>query len=103
MAHPDDESGALVEGFTGAGAAVHVACFIRGEASTLNSGGTDLRVAREAELPQASAALGAVGVTLLDYPDGALSAQPVHELAGHVFAAAARHHADGLLVFDETA
>ena len=105
VAHPDDESfglGALVDGFAGGGAAVHVLCFTRGEASTLNENAADLRVAREAELRQASAELGVASVTLLDYPDGGLSAQPPGELAGHVFVSAARHHVDGLLVFDET-
>jgi N-acetylglucosamine malate deacetylase 2 len=105
VAHPDDETfglGAIVDSFTSRGTAVHVVCFSRGEASTLNAAGADLFVAREAELRQASAELGVAGVTVLDYPDGGLSAQPPDELAGHVFAAAARHHADGLLVFDET-
>jgi N-acetylglucosamine malate deacetylase 2 len=105
VAHPDDESfglGALVDGFTGSGAAVHLVCFTRGEASTLNSGDADLRVAREAELRRASAELGVAGITLLDYPDSALAAQPADELVGHVVVAAARRHADGLLVFDET-
>ncbi|MGE5287353.1 MAG: PIG-L family deacetylase [Micromonosporaceae bacterium] len=105
VAHPDDETfglGAIVDGFAGRGAAVHVLCFTRGEASALNANDADLRVAREAELRQASAELGVASVTLLDYPDSGLSAQPADELAGHVFVAAARHHADGLVVFDET-
>ncbi len=39
VAHPDDESfglGAVIDALTSAGAAVHVLCFTRGEASTLN-------------------------------------------------------------------
>ena len=39
VAHPDDESfglGAIIDKMTSAGAAVHVLCYTRGEASTLN-------------------------------------------------------------------
>jgi LmbE family N-acetylglucosaminyl deacetylase len=39
VAHPDDESfglGALLDGFTGAGASVEVLCLTHGEASTLH-------------------------------------------------------------------
>ncbi len=41
-------------------------------------------------------------MTLLDYPDGHLAAVPPGELSGHVTRLAARHGAEGLLVFDET-
>lgn len=105
VAHPDDETfglGAITDRFTGSGAAVHVLCFTRGEASTPDGNDARLRMAREHELQQASAELGLASVTLLDYPAGRLSAQPPEELAGHVFVAAARHHAGGLIVFDET-
>ena len=39
VAHPDDESfglGAIIDRMTSGGAAVHVLCYTRGEASTLN-------------------------------------------------------------------
>ena len=39
IAHPDDESfglGAIIDRMTSGGAAVHVLCYTRGEASTLN-------------------------------------------------------------------
>jgi LmbE family N-acetylglucosaminyl deacetylase len=106
VAHPDDESfglGAVVDSMTAAGAAVHVLCYTRGEASTLNeTAAADLLRAREEELRQASAELGAATVTLLDYPDGGLAARPLGELAAHVTDLAARRRPDGLLVFDDT-
>jgi LmbE family N-acetylglucosaminyl deacetylase len=105
VAHPDDESfglGALIDTMTSAGSAVHVLCFTRGEASTLNARGADLAAARAEELRQASAELGVASCTLLDYPDGGLAAVPPAELETHVTGLAARHGADGLLVFDDT-
>ena len=60
------------------------------------------RRAREQELSQAGAELGAASVTLLDYPDGRLAEIAPDELAAHAAAAAARGRAGGLLVFDET-
>jgi N-acetylglucosamine malate deacetylase 2 len=105
VAHPDDESfglGAVIDAMTSAGSAVHVLCFTRGEASTLNERGADLAAARAEELRRASAELGVAGVTLLDYPDGSLAAVPRAELGAHVTGCAARHGADGLLVFDDT-
>ena len=39
VAHPDDESfglGAIIDRMTSGGASVHVLCYTRGEASTLN-------------------------------------------------------------------
>ncbi|HUZ35130.1 MAG TPA: PIG-L deacetylase family protein [Streptosporangiaceae bacterium] len=105
IAHPDDETfglGAVIDGLTSSGAAAHVLCYTHGEASTLNETGTDLYRAREAELEQASAELGSSTVTLLDYPDGQLSGIPPAELAAHVTRLAARHHIDGVLVFDDT-
>jgi LmbE family N-acetylglucosaminyl deacetylase len=105
IAHPDDESfglGAVIDRLIVAGAAVDILCFTHGGASTLNQAHADLHRVRETELRQASAELGAAGVTLLDYPDGGLSGIPAAELAGHVAAVAAHSDASGLLVFDDT-
>ena len=105
VAHPDDESfglGAIIDKMTSAGAAVHVLCYTRGEASTLNQTGADLILQRARELRQAGAALGVSTVALLDYPDGRLAAVPAAELAAHVTGLAARYHPSGLLVFDDT-
>jgi N-acetylglucosamine malate deacetylase 2 len=105
VAHPDDETfglGAVIDTMTGVGSAVHVLCFTRGEASTLNEHGANLRSVRAAELRQASAELGVAGCTLLDYPDARLQAVPLTELRAHVARLAAQHGADGLLVFDDT-
>ena len=77
VAHPDDESfglGAIIDRMTSGGAAVHVLCYTRGEASTLNQTGADLTRQRARELRQAGAALGVSTVALLDYPDGRLAA-----------------------------
>jgi len=105
VAHPDDESfglGAIIDKMTSAGAAVHVLCYSRGEASTLNQVGADLIRQRARELRQAGAALGVSTVALLDYPDGCLSAVPGAELAAHAAGLAARYRPGGLLVFDDT-
>ena len=101
VAHPDDESfglGAIIDKMTSAGAAVHVLCYTRGEASTLNQTGADLLRQRARELRQAGAALGVSTVALLDYPDGRLAAVPAAELAAHVTGLAARYHPSDLLV-----
>jgi LmbE family N-acetylglucosaminyl deacetylase len=93
VAHPDDESfglGAVIDALAAAGAAVHILCYTHGEASTLNETRADLRRAREQELTQAGAELGAASVTLLDYPDGRLAEIAPDELAAHAAAAAAR-------------
>jgi LmbE family N-acetylglucosaminyl deacetylase len=105
VAHPDDETfglGAVIDAMTSAGSAVHVLCFTRGEASTLNERGADLAAARAEELRQASAELGVAGCTLLDYPDAGLATVPRSELEMHVISLAACHRAGGLLVFDDT-
>jgi LmbE family N-acetylglucosaminyl deacetylase len=105
VAHPDDESfglGAIIDRMTSGGAAVHVLCYTRGEASTLNQTGADLTRQRARELRQAGAALGVSTVALLDYPDGRLAGVPTAELAAHVTGLAARYHPGGLLVFDDT-
>src|SRR5579863_5236171 len=76
VAHPDDESfglGAVIDALVTGGTAVHVLCYTHGEASTLNETRADLRRARESELRQAAAELGAASVTLLDYLDGGLA------------------------------
>ena len=105
VAHPDDETfglGAILDRLTTSGAAVHLLCYTRGEASTLNARGASLRQARAVELRQASNALGVATVTLLGYPDGGLAAAPPAELAAHVTRLATRHRPGGLLVFDDT-
>ena len=55
---------------------MHVLCYARGEASTLNQTGTDLFRQRARELRQAGAAPGVSTVPLLDYPDGRLGPPP---------------------------
>jgi LmbE family N-acetylglucosaminyl deacetylase len=105
VAHPDDESfglGAIIAALATAGAAVHVLCYTRGEASTINETRAHLRSVREEELRQAGAELGVASVTLLDYPDGGLAGIAPAELAAKAAAAAAGHGASGLLVFDDT-
>jgi N-acetylglucosamine malate deacetylase 2 len=105
VAHPDDETfglGAVLDRMAAGGTAVHVLCYTRGESSTLNESGADLRQAREHELRQASQELGVATVTLLDYPDGLLGSVPPGELARQAAQVAAWVHADGLLVFDDT-
>ena len=74
VAHPDDEAfglGAVIDRMAASGSALHILCFTRGEASTLNQTGADLRREREHELRQASKELGAATCRLFDYPDGA--------------------------------
>jgi len=86
VAHPDDETlglGAVLDRMAASGAAVHVLCYTRGGASTLNENGADLRRVREQELRRASRELGVATVTLPDYPDGRLGSVPPGELAGH--------------------
>ena len=105
VAHPDDETfglGAVISALISAGSAVHVLCFTRGEASTLNAGGADLWAARAVELQQAGAELGVAGCTLLDYPDAGLPGVPHAEPEAEVARLACRHRAGGLLVFDDT-
>jgi LmbE family N-acetylglucosaminyl deacetylase len=105
VAHPDDETfglGALIHRLTASGTAVHVLCFTRGEASTLNENDSDLRQARARELQRAGSALGVAAVTLLNYPDSRLAGIPPAELAAHVTRLAALARPDGLLVFDDT-
>ncbi len=90
VAHPDDETfglGAVLGALTADGAVVHLLCYTRGEASTLNESGASLRQARAEELRQASSALGVATVTLLDYPG-----PPGHHVAGR--AGRQRHQAD---------
>jgi N-acetylglucosamine malate deacetylase 2 len=111
VAHPDDETfglGAVIARLTASGTAVHLLCFTRGEASTVNETSADLARERETELRQASAELAVSSVTLLDYPDGGLAGVPpaelaghVSQLAGHVTQLADRGQADGMLVFDD--
>jgi LmbE family N-acetylglucosaminyl deacetylase len=105
VAHPDDESfglGAVVDRQAAGGAAVHMLCYTRGEASTLNENSADLDQAREDELRRASTKLGAASVTLLNYPDGHLADVGTTRLAAHVANLIALHQPDGLLVFDDT-
>lgn len=105
VAHPDDETfglGAVIDALASAGSVVHVLCFTRGEASTLNECGADLHSARAQELRRAGAELGVASVCLLDYPDGGLALVPPRELEDQVTTVAVRHASDGLLVFDDT-
>jgi N-acetylglucosamine malate deacetylase 2 len=105
VAHPDDETfglGALIHRLTAGGTAVHVLCFTRGEASTLNENDSDLSQARASELQRAGSALGVTAVTLLNYPDSRLASIPPGELTAQVTRLAARARPDGLLVFDDT-
>ncbi|HTQ89833.1 MAG TPA: PIG-L family deacetylase [Streptosporangiaceae bacterium] len=56
VADPDDESfglGAIIDKMAAAGAAAHVLCYTRGEASTLNQAEADLIRQRARELRQA--------------------------------------------------
>ncbi len=74
VAHPDDEAfglGAVIDRMAASGSALHILCFTRGEASTLNQTGADLRREREHELRQASKELGAATCRLFDYPEAA--------------------------------
>jgi N-acetylglucosamine malate deacetylase 2 len=105
VAHPDDESfglGAIAHQFSVKGAVVHVLCFSHGGASALNENDADLHRERPGELNAAAAELGIASVTLLDYPDGQLSAVAPSELAGRTAHLAASLGVDGLLVFDDT-
>jgi LmbE family N-acetylglucosaminyl deacetylase len=95
-------SAPVIARFATSGTAVHLLCYTRGEASTVNETGARLRRARAGELREASSALGAATVTLLGYRDGRLARTPERELAEHVTRLAARHRTGGLLVFDET-
>jgi LmbE family N-acetylglucosaminyl deacetylase len=102
-AHPDDESfglGAVLAALATAGSRTAVLCFTHGEASTLHGVAGGLATIRAQELRAAAQVLGVSRVELLDYPDGALTAQPPDDLAAHVQRAAADVGADSLLVFD---
>jgi len=103
VAHPDDESfglGAVLSAFAAAGATVTVLCFTHGEASTLHGVSGDLGAVRVGELDAAARVLGASGVRLLGYRDGALAEVDLGELAAHVVELAGRVGADGLVAFD---
>ena len=105
VAHPDDETfglGALIHLLTASGTAVHVLCFTRGEASTLNENDSDLSQARARELQRAGSALGVATATLLNYPDSRLASIPPGKLTAQVTRLAAHARPDGLLVFDDT-
>ena len=103
-AHPDDESfglGATLAAFAGAGSSTAVLCFTHGETSTLGADTSELGRIRATELADAATELGVHHVELLDYPDGALTRQPLDRLTTHVCRVADRVRADLLLVFDE--
>ena len=106
VAHPDDESfglGGIVGALVGAGVAVDVLCFTRGEASTLGrTAGTDLGAQRAAELAAAGEELGVDRTELHGWPDGELAdadAGVLEELAATM---ARETGADAVLVFDES-
>ena len=103
VAHPDDESfglGAILDAFAGAGTRTTVLCLTRGEASTIHGVSGDLTAVRASELEKAARALGVSATELADHPDGALAAVDRAVLAAEIASAAARTHAEGLLVFD---
>ena len=103
VAHPDDESfglGAVLSAFADAGATVSALCFTHGEASTVHGVAGDLAAVRVGELEAAARVLGASGVKLLGYPDGALAEVDLGELAAHVVEMASQVDADGLVAFD---
>ena len=103
VAHPDDESfglGAVLDVFVRNGAQVAVLCLTQGEASTLHEGADDLATVRADELRSAALALGVQATELANHPDGALHTIDPAVLADDIDAAIARHHPDGLLVFD---
>lgn len=103
-AHPDDESfglGAVLAHLTANDTKIAVLCFTHGEASTLHGIDGNLNLLRAAELQAASHHLGVGRVELLDYPDGALDAQPRQALIYHVRGLAADVDPDWLLVFDD--
>jgi len=102
-AHPDDESfglGAILSTLAHNGSRIAVLCFTHGEASTLGGVDGDLATIRASELAAAGKVLGVSRVELLDYPDGALTAVPIDDLAGHVHRLVHEVDADLLLVFD---
>ncbi|MDN5765297.1 MAG: PIG-L family deacetylase [Humibacillus sp.] len=103
VAHPDDESfglGAVLDAFARSGTRTTVLCLTRGEASTIHGVSGDLTAVRAGELEKAARALGVSATELADHPDGALATIDRDVLAAEVSAAAARHDAEGLLVFD---
>ncbi|HEX6196003.1 MAG TPA: PIG-L deacetylase family protein [Jiangellaceae bacterium] len=103
VAHPDDESfalGAVLGAFAEAGAKVSVLCLTRGEASTLHGVAGDLTELRSGELAAAAAVLGLHDVTLLAYPDGALSEVDLDRLAAEVTGTVGDVGADGIIGFD---
>jgi N-acetyl-1-D-myo-inositol-2-amino-2-deoxy-alpha-D-glucopyranoside deacetylase len=78
VAHPDDETfgtGSLIADAARRGVEVTVCCATRGEAGQDDSAEpvADLAVARERELREAAAVLGASRVVLLDYADSGMS------------------------------
>ena len=97
VAHPDDETfglGSVLALAADAGAEVSVWCATRGEAGEpapgcgIAAAGTELAAAREQELHEAAALLGAVRVTLGAFGDSGMAGEPP---AGSLAAAA---HAD---------
>lgn len=103
VAHPDDESfglGAILDAFARSGTRTTVLCLTRGEASTIRGVPGDLTAVRASELEKAARALGVSETELADHPDGALADIDRDVLAAEVSAAAARHDAEGLLVFE---
>ena len=108
-AHPDDESfglGAVLSTLDDLGIETRLLCFTHGEASTLGASRDALAVVRAAELATAAAALGLRSLTLLSYPDGALSETNLDELSREVESSAVESSAkvdpvDCLLVLDE--
>jgi len=101
-AHPDESFGlgAVLSAFAEVGTRTSLLCFTHGEASTLRGVPGELHRIRAEELAAAAEILAVGHAELLDYPDGGLAAQPLHQLAAHVRRAAQAAAAGTLLVFD---
>lgn len=118
VAHPDDETfgcGSVIAEAAAGGALVTVCCATRGEAGDLRPGcdlgGGTLADLRVRELHEAGAALGAVGVIVLDFGDsgmtgdaasGTLVGAPLASVVDAVAAVVARVQPDVVVTLDAT-
>jgi LmbE family N-acetylglucosaminyl deacetylase len=106
FAHPDDESfgpAAALARYARAGSKVHGLFFTRGQhgQSTLQPAPSseELGRLREADLRDATAAIGFAGIEVLDYEDGKLDLAPPRELEAHVQDAIERYRPEVLITF----